>query len=96
MSASGSRALWNKPMRTWLNNLLLTALLAAVPAVLYAQDQPSAQQQQEPKDSGAKQPQVKKKADDGNGKTIQARTVKDFKPSEAISEGLSVSFPSDI
>jgi hypothetical protein len=83
-------------MRTWLNNLLLAALLAAAPAALYAQDQPAAQGQQDQKDSGSKQPQVRKKEDEGKGKTLETRTVKDFKPSEEISEGLSVSFPSDI
>lgn len=80
-------------MRTWPNNLLLAALLTAVPVALHAQDRQPSQQQDS---KAAKQPQVKKKEDDGNGSTIRTRTVKDFKPSEEISEGLSVAFPSDI
>ena len=80
-------------MHTLLNNLLLTALLAAAPAALHAQDKPAAPRQQQ--DDSAKQPQVKKE-NDGDSKAAKVRTVRDFKPSEEISEGLSVSFPSDI
>ena len=84
-------------MRTWTRTLLISLLLALPAAANCADAQPPAATPQPPKqqarDAGAKPPREDKPVP---AISQQPMTVKDFTPSESISEGLSVSFPSDI
>lgn len=77
--------------------LLLSLLVLGLPGA-HAQDRPRDKQvaQSGQSDGSAKKPQEKKKKNDGNVNANRDRTVKDFKPSEQISNDLSVSFPVDI
>lgn len=78
--------------KTVLLALFLTAPLAVQAGDAKQEQNPAQAQQQDRNKTADKAAQQQDKEKAGNGHPV----VKDFKPSEGISEDLSVSFPVDI